>query len=30
MQRDETCPGSADFVGQVDSAVDLLEAAFAK
>lgn len=30
MQRDETCPGSADFVGQVDSAVDRLEAAFAK
>jgi hypothetical protein len=30
MQRDETCPGSADFVGQIDSAVGRLEAAFAK
>ncbi len=30
MQRDETCPGSADFVGQVDSAVNRLETVFAK
>jgi hypothetical protein len=30
MQRDEACPGSADFVSQVDSAVDRLETAFAR
>lgn len=30
MQQDETCPGSADFVSQIDSAVSDLEAAFAK
>jgi len=30
MQKDDTCPGSAAFVSQVDSAVAHLEAAFAK
>ena len=30
MQQDKTCPGSADFVSQVDSAVSDLETAFAK
>jgi hypothetical protein len=30
MQHDETCPGPAAFVGQVDSAVNDLEAAFSE
>ena len=30
MQQDETCPGPAAFVSQVDTAVSSLEAAYAK